>query len=71
MLRLFSFMEAKERLNTVINKTKTIHSEVFSLESGNQVYIKPENLQKTGSFKLRGAYNKMIKLSDEEKTRGS
>lgn len=70
MLRLFNFMEAKERLNTVINKTKIIHSEVFSLESGNQVYIKPENLQKTGSFKLRGAYNKMIKLSDEEKTRG-
>ena len=70
MLRLFNFMEARERLGTVINKTKIIHSDVFSLESGNQVYLKPENLQKTGSFKLRGAYNKMIKLSDEEKTRG-
>lgn len=37
MLRLFNFMEARERLGTVINKTKIIHSDVFSLESGNQV----------------------------------
>ena len=70
MLRLFNFMEARERLVTVINKTKMIHSDVFSEESGNQVYIKPENLQRTGSFKLRGAYNKMTKLSDEEKSKG-
>lgn len=70
MLRLFNYMEARERLGTVINKTKIIHSDVFSFESGNDVYIKPENLQRTGSFKLRGAYNKMMKLSDEEKSRG-
>lgn len=70
MLRLFNFMEARERLGTVINKTKIIHSDVFSCESGNDVYIKPENLQRTGSFKLRGAYNKMMKLSDEEKGKG-
>lgn len=70
MLRLFNFMEARERLGTVINKTKIIHSDVFSFESGNDVYIKPENLQRTGSFKLRGAYNKMMKLNDEEKKRG-
>ena len=70
MLRLFNFMEARERLVTVINKTKMIHSDVFSEESGNQVYIKPENLQRTGSFKLRGAYNKMTKLRDEEKSKG-
>lgn len=70
MLRLFNFMEARERLVTVINKTKMMYSDVFSDESGNKVYIKPENLQKTGSFKLRGAYNKMAKLSDEEKMRG-
>lgn len=70
MLRLFNFMEARERLGTVINKTKIIHSDIFSFESGNEVYIKPENLQKTGSFKIRGAYNKMVKLSDEEKERG-
>ena len=65
MLRLFNFMEARERLGTVINKTKIIHSDIFSFESGNEVYIKPENLQKTGSFKIRGAYNKMVKLSDD------
>lgn len=70
MLRLYNFMEARERLGTVIDKTKIIYSEVFSQESGNQVYIKPENLQRTGSFKLRGAYNKMVKLSDEEKKKG-
>lgn len=54
MLRLYNFIEARERLVTVTNKTKMIHSDVFSEESGNQVYIKPENLQKTGSFKIRG-----------------
>lgn len=70
MLRLYNFIEARERLVTVTNKTKMIHSDVFSEESGNQVYIKPENLQKTGSFKIRGAYNKMTKLSEEEKAKG-
>lgn len=70
MLRLFNFMEARERLITVTNKTKVIHSDVFSYESGNKVYIKPENLQKTGSFKIRGAYNKVAKLNEEEKKKG-
>ena len=70
MLRLFNFMEARERLTTVTNKTKLIYSDIFSLESGNNVYIKPENLQRTGSFKLRGAYNKMMKLTDDEKIKG-
>lgn len=70
MLRLYNFIEAKERLTTVINKTQLIHSDVFSLESGNDVYIKPENLQRTGSFKIRGAYNKISKLTDEEKKKG-
>ena len=47
-----------------------IHSPIFSKEAGNEVYIKPENLQKTGSFKIRGAYNKITNLSDEEKKKG-
>ncbi len=68
--KLYDFMEARERLGTVIVKTKLIHSSVFSKETGNQVYIKPENLQRTGSFKLRGAYNKIAKLTKEEKNRG-
>lgn len=70
MLRLYNFVEARERLGTVIRKTKLIHSTVFSEETGNEVYIKPENLQKTGSFKIRGAYNKTAKLSEEEKSKG-
>ncbi|WP_251422638.1 threonine ammonia-lyase [Veillonella agrestimuris] len=70
MHKLYDFMEARERLSTVTVKTKLIHSDVFSEESGNDVYIKPENLQITGSFKVRGAYNKISKLNDEEKVRG-
>ena len=64
------FREARERLNTVITKTKLIHSSIFSNETGNEVYIKPENLQRTGAFKIRGAYNKIAKLTEEEKKRG-
>ena len=70
MHKLYDFMEARERLGTVIEKTKLIHSNIFSDESGNDVYIKPENLQITGSFKVRGAYNKIAKLTEEEKKRG-
>lgn len=70
MLTLYDFIEARERLQTVTVKTKLIYSTVFSDESGNDVYIKPENLQRTGSFKLRGAYNKIAKLTKDEKARG-
>ena len=70
MHKLYDFIEARERLGTVIEKTKLIHSNIFSDETGNDVYIKPENLQKTGSFKLRGAYNKIAKLTEEEKAKG-
>ena len=70
MLKLYNFIEARERLGTVITKTKLIHSTVFSNESGNDVYIKPENLQVTGSFKIRGAYNKISKLTKEQKEKG-
>ena len=70
MLRLYNYIESKEKLKTIINKTKIVHSDVFSRETGNDIYIKPENLQRTGSFKIRGAYNKMTKLTPEEKSRG-
>ena len=66
MHKLYDFIEARERLTTVVVKTKLIHSPVFSEESGNEIYLKPENLQKTGSFKIRGAYNKIAKLTEEE-----
>ena len=70
MHKLYDFMEARERLSTITVKTKLLHSDVFSDECGNDVYIKPENLQITGSFKVRGAYNKIAKLTEEEKARG-
>ncbi|PAB59833.1 threonine ammonia-lyase [Anaeromicrobium sediminis] len=61
---------AKERIKNVIKKTPLIYSDLFSELSSNEVYIKPENLQKTGAFKIRGAYNKLSQLSDEEKSNG-
>ncbi|OLS03818.1 threonine ammonia-lyase [Tissierella creatinophila] len=70
MLRLYDFMEARERLGTVITRTELIYSTIFSKETGNEVFIKPENLQRTGSFKIRGAYNKISKLPKEEKEKG-
>ena len=51
MYKLYDFMEARERLSTITVKTKLLHSDVFSDECENDVYIKPENLQITGSFK--------------------
>lgn len=64
------FIASKDSLNSVINKTELIESPFFSSEYGNQVFIKPENLQNTGSFKIRGAYNKIAKLTKDERNRG-
>ncbi|AND84623.1 threonine ammonia-lyase [Clostridium tyrobutyricum] len=69
-LTLKDVLEAKERIKDICVKTKLIYSPEFSRESGNEVYIKPENLQITGAFKLRGASNKISKLSDEQKQKG-
>lgn len=62
--------EARKNLEGIITETNLIYSPIFSERSGNKVYIKPENLQVTGAFKIRGAYNMVAKLSDEEKNRG-
>ena len=70
MAKLEAFIKAKETLSKVLLQTSLIQSPIFSKEAGNEVYIKPENLQKTGSFKIRGAYNKITNLSDEEKKKG-
>lgn len=70
MLKLEDFKAAKKKVDEVIDETRLIHSEAFSNECGNDVYIKPENLQKTGAFKIRGAYNKIIKLDDDAKMKG-
>ena len=61
---------ADKQLSGIVKKTRLIHSDFFSELSGNEVYLKPENLQHTGAFKLRGAYNKLSQLSDEERQRG-
>ncbi|MGL6016973.1 MAG: threonine ammonia-lyase [Selenomonadaceae bacterium] len=61
---------AAKQLDNVVKKTTLIQSPYFSSIAGNDVYLKPENLQNTGSFKLRGAYNKISQLSPAEKTAG-
>ena len=70
MLKLEDFKAAKKRVDEVILETHLIHSDAFLVVCGNDVYIKPENLQRTGAFKIRGAYNKIVKLDDEAKKRG-
>lgn len=61
---------AEQKLQSVIKKTELIESPFFSNECGNRVFIKPENLQVTGAFKIRGAFNKLSTLSEMEKSRG-
>ena len=58
--------QAARQLEGVVKKTPLIPSDFFSEISGNQVFLKPENLQHTGAFKLRGAYNKISQLTEEE-----
>ena len=70
MLTLEKFEEASETVKRVTQETKLIYSEYFSAQSGNRVYFKPENMQLTGAYKLRGAYYKISTLSDEERSRG-
>ena len=62
--------QAARQLEGVVKKTPLIPSDFFSEQSGNQVFLKPENLQHTGAFKLRGAYNKISQLSEEERAKG-
>jgi threonine dehydratase len=69
-LHLSEIKMAQTNLEGVSKKTALIYSDVFSNESGNSVYIKPENLQITGAFKIRGAYNKLCTLTLSEKDRG-
>lgn len=63
-------LAARVRLEPIVTRTKLIRSGFFSCESGHDVYIKPENLQLTGAFKIRGAVNKISQLSAEERARG-
>ncbi|MBM7624877.1 threonine ammonia-lyase [Sporohalobacter salinus] len=70
VVTLEDIKSAKKTLDGVAKKTELDCSRTFSTMSGNQIYMKLENLQRTGSFKIRGAYNKIANLSDEQKEKG-
>ena len=70
MMTLESFEEAAEAVSKVTLETKLVYSEYYSEQTGNRVYFKPENMQYTGAYKVRGAYYKISTLSEEEKKRG-
>ena len=70
MMTLDKFEEAYEVVQKVILKTKLVYSDYYSDMTGNKVYLKPENMQKTGAYKIRGAYYKISTLTDEERNKG-
>lgn len=70
MLTLQKFEEASEKVKEVIVETKLIYSSFFSEEYGNRIYLKPENMQITGAYKVRGAYYKISTLSEEARKKG-
>ncbi len=70
MLTLEKFEEACDVVSKVTQETKLVYSEYFSKQTGNRVYLKPENMQFTGAYKLRGAYYKMSTLSEEDRAKG-
>lgn len=70
MLTLERFEEATEIVQKVTSETKLIYSEFLSNQTGNKVYLKPENMQLTGAYKLRGAYYKISTLTPEEREKG-
>lgn len=70
MLTLDKFEEAAEVVQKVAIQTKLTYSEYLSEQTGNKVYLKPENTQVTGAYKIRGAYYKTSTLTDEERERG-
>ena len=70
MLTLDKIYHAQYVLKSAVRETDIIRSHVLSSFYGCDIYLKPENLQRTGSFKVRGAYYKISQLSDEEKAKG-
>lgn len=70
MMTLEKFEEACERVQEVILPTNLVYSEHYSEQTGGKIYFKPENMQYTGAYKVRGAYYKISTLSEEERARG-
>ena len=69
-MTLEKFEEAYEDVKKVTLDTKLIYSDYWSQQTGNKIYLKPENLQRTGAYKVRGAYYKITTLTDEERQKG-
>lgn len=70
MFTLEKFEQASELVKKVTNPTKLVYSEYLSKDTGAKVYLKPENMQHTGAYKLRGAYYKISTLTEEEREKG-
>ena len=70
MMTLEKFEEASEVVKKVITRTKLMYSDYFSEMTGNKVYLKPENMQVTGAYKVRGAYYKISTMIEEERAKG-
>lgn len=70
MLTLENFEEASEIVKQVTQETKLVYSKHFSEQTGNKVFLKPENMQLTGAYKVRGAYYKISTLTEEERAKG-
>lgn len=70
MMTLDKFEEATETVKKVILRTKLVYSEYYSDLTGNKVFFKPENMQHTGAYKVRGAYYKISTLTKEEREKG-
>lgn len=70
MFSLDKFETASEIVKKVTNPTKLVYSDYLSEQTGGRVYLKPENMQHTGAYKLRGAYYKISTLTEEERARG-
>ncbi len=70
MLSLDKFEEAADTVKKVIQETKLVYSDFYSAQTENKVYLKPENMQFTGAYKLRGAYYKLSTLKPEEREKG-
>ena len=69
MLTLKKFEEASEIVKQVTTPTKLVYSDYFSTQTGGKVYLKPENMQYTGAYKLRGAYYQFSTLTEEERSK--
>ena len=69
-VQLSDIQDARRLLDGIINKTPVVVDSRLAKETGANVFLKAESMQKSGSFKIRGAYNTISRLSDEEKSRG-